>query len=259
MGSKNRNRRLLSTLFPYLTLLLIPLRGQEAQTPDVSPQNKVEADRITIHAKLPKYKKAHAKHNLHDVLRARQGRPTEVYFSEGLMPNSPNEGAYTLDAWLQSKMCKADLIVAAQMNRVVTGLTEDATLITSDLYLTVEQVVSARAPSPQLVVGSQVIVNILGGSIQLPEGRASVIIDGFAGFEPNRSYLLFLKHLRDLPDYELVDLSAAFILPSQGPPRNIYRQVQERLSRELTSLQSETLIDRIHSIAMSSSCNGGAR
>ena len=237
----------------------LTLSSQNASAIDTSPRTQEEADRIHKHGSLPKYSRLSGP-NLRDKLKKSHGNPAEVVIGEGLLMNSLQDHPDFAHEWMRDQLCRADCVVVVRMARQISGLTSNESLVDSDYYFTLEQVVHSRGTSNDPAKGSTIIVNSLGGTIDLPEGRASTVIQGLTSFEPGKRYLIFLKNIPSTGDYEPTDLGGAVSLPERGSPKSLYEQTEEGLEHYLLRLDSQSLINQITDAGNTlSGCKGAAQ
>lgn len=225
----------------------VSLICQNNSEPDTSPKTQEEANRILQHGALQKYSRMSTRRSLVDALGELHGRPAEVVIvGDGF--NSPHGHADYLRYWTEGQICQTALVVVGRMDRQVSGLTRDEALVTSDYYFRLEEIVYSRTMSGLPSKGSALVVNDVGGTVDLPEGRASTRVLGLTSFEPGKSYLLFLRNLGAPGDYEPSDECGAFFLPQSGPPRNLCQLDQESLARYLSKLDSTSLVSFVASV-----------
>ncbi|MGA7411950.1 MAG: hypothetical protein WBW33_15840 [Bryobacteraceae bacterium] len=176
------------------------------------------------------------------------------------MVNQPGGSPVTLESWTADQLCKSDLVVVASFNRQVSGLTQDNGLVISDYYVTIEQQLYSRNGGTTLLPGSSLVVNGLGGSTVLTEGRASTTVAGATAFQRGMLYLLFLKSIPGDSDFELTDLGGAFILKPGENPVNTYRLTQNKLKSYLSALDSNALVNTVRLMATTApSCKESGR
>lgn len=226
----------------------VSLICQNNSEPDTSPKTQEEANRILQHGALQKYSRMSTRRSLVEALRESHGRPAEVLIGPPDIANSPRGQTDYLRHWTGGQVCQADLVVVGRMDRQVSGLTRDEALVTSDYYFRLEEIVYSRTMSGLPSKGSALVVNDVGGTVDLPEGRASTRVLGLTSFEPGKSYLLFLRNLGAPGDYEPSDECGAFFLPQSGPPRNLCQLDQESLARYLSKLDSTSLVSFVASV-----------
>jgi hypothetical protein len=186
---------------------------------------------------------------------------------------SPKEHVSFLQYWTGDQTCRADLVVIGRVKRQVCGLTSDESNVISDYYFTVEETVFSHASATRPVIGSVVVVTGLGGTVNLREGQASTKIVGLTDFEDEGRYLLFLKtaletvdlgfikfSMNHPDDYELTGTDAAFVLKQSGSPMNIYRPLEELLGKDLSKLDTTSMINLVTSVARKATdCKSWAR